>query len=92
MQESPFALVFITGNISVCAGCSNHYPKPAARLVDSFQNLPLLQMTCVSSTQNGEDLHLQMALPSPSLLLCTTISILLAYRKTVLLFKQSLIL
>ena len=27
--ESPFTLVFITGNISVCASYSNHYPKPA---------------------------------------------------------------
>ena len=27
--ESPFTLVFITGNISVCAGCSSRYPKPA---------------------------------------------------------------
>ena len=25
---SPFSLVFVSGNISVCAGCSNHYPKP----------------------------------------------------------------
>ena len=32
ISESPrsFALAFITGNISICAGCSNHYPKPAA--------------------------------------------------------------
>lgn len=27
--ESPFTLVFITGNISVRAGYSNHCPKPA---------------------------------------------------------------
>ena len=27
-QESPFTLVFITGNISVCSGCSGRYSKP----------------------------------------------------------------
>jgi len=29
VTQSPFFLVFITGNISVCAGCSGHYMKPA---------------------------------------------------------------
>ena len=29
MTGHPFTVVFISGNISVCAGCSNHYPKPA---------------------------------------------------------------
>ena len=28
-QQSAFTLVFITGNIAVCAGCSNRYQKPA---------------------------------------------------------------
>ena len=27
--DPPFLVVFITGNISVCAGCSNRYTKPA---------------------------------------------------------------
>lgn len=32
--EEPFTLTFITGNISVCGGCSNRYVKPASAPYD----------------------------------------------------------
>ena len=57
----PFTLSFISGNISVCIGCKNKYPKSPKR-----------HKTYASGTKNGDSSLLIQALHSPNLETYTT--------------------